>query len=86
MDARGNKQPVGGVGELWISGIQVGRGYLNREEESAKAFISNPFAADEPAGYARVYRPVVIVRCLLHGCIDSLGRKDCQVNIFGFSI
>ena len=43
VDANGNRQPIGALGELWVSGPQVGRGYLNRPEKTAEAFIDNPF-------------------------------------------
>jgi amino acid adenylation domain-containing protein len=86
VDARGHRQPVCGVGELLISGAQVGRGYLNRPEENAKAFIDNPFAKEEPAGYERAYRTGDMVRLMEDGNVDFIGRKDSQVKIRGFRI
>jgi amino acid adenylation domain-containing protein len=86
VDARGHRQPIGGVGELLISGAQVGRGYLNRPEENAKAFVENPFAKEEPAGYERVYRTGDVVRIMEDGNVGFIGRKDSQVKIRGFRI
>ena len=80
----GRELPVGALGELWIAGRGVGRGYLNLPEQTEKAFIPNPFT-QEP-GYDRVYRTGDIVRRLPDGAIDIIGRNDGQVKIRGFRI
>ena len=84
VDAQGHRLPVGAAGELWISGPQVSRGYLNRPEKMAEVYISNPFTTDEK--YARVYRSGDIVRYLPDGNISFVGRRDGQVKIRGFRI
>lgn len=84
VDKEGKRLPPCVPGELWISGHQVGRGYLNRPEQSEKAFIQNPFCQEE--GYERVYRTGDIVRFLPDGTIDFIGRNDGQVKIRGFRI
>ncbi len=71
-------------GELVVAGNGVGRGYLNRPELTAKAFIPNPFSRDE--GYSHAYRTGDIVRLLPDGTIDFIGRNDGQVKIRGFRI
>ena len=76
--------PAGAVGELWISGPQVSRGYLNRPEKTAETFIANPFASEYP--YDRVYRTGDIVRYRLDGNIEFVGRSDGQVKIRGFRV
>ncbi len=80
----GLELPVGAVGELWISGFGVAKGYLNKPELTEKAFQRNPFC-DAP-GFDRVYRTGDIVRRLPDGKIDFVGRKDEQVKIRGFRI
>ena len=84
VDPQGHRLPVGAAGELWISGPQVSRGYLNRPEKTAEVYIANPFTDDKK--YARVYRSGDIVRYLPGGNIQFVGRKDGQVKIRGFRI
>ena len=76
--------PPGVPGELIVAGVQVGRGYLNRPDQNAKAFIRNPFT-DDPA-YLKAYRTGDVVRMLGDGSIDIIGRNDGQVKIRGFRI
>ena len=83
-DTHGRRLPAGAVGELWVSGPQVGRGYLNRPEKTAESFIANPFAKDYP--YDRVYRTGDIVRYRMDGNIEFVGRNDGQVKIRGFRV
>src|SRR4029079_956019 len=78
-------QPVGvGVaGEIYIGGIQVGRGYLNQPELTAERFLRDPFAADADA---RLYRTGDLGRWRPDGAIEYLGRNDHQVKIRGVRI
>ena len=71
-------------GELLIAGRGVGRGYLNRPDQTEKAFIPNPFS-DDPA-YARAYRSGDVARLLPDGNVDIIGRNDSQVKVRGFRI
>ena len=84
VDSRLRRLPAGVPGELIIAGCQVGRGYLNRPEQNAKAFIQNPFC-DLPE-YAKAYRTGDVVRMRSDGSIDFIGRNDGQVKIRGFRI
>ena len=84
VDAQGHRMPVGAAGELWVSGPQVSRGYLNRPEKTAEVYIDNPFTTEEK--YRRVYRTGDIVRYLPGGNIQFVGRRDGQVKIRGFRI
>lgn len=84
VDKNGRLLPPGAVGELWISGWQVGRSYLNRPEQTAKAFTPNPFCDRE--GYDRVYHTGDVVRFMDNGCIQFVGRRDAQVKVRGFRI
>ena len=83
-DNQGRRLPAGAVGELWVSGPQVSRGYLNRPEKTAETFIPNPFAKEYP--YDRVYRTGDIVRYRMDGNIEFVGRNDGQVKIRGFRV
>ena len=84
VDPQGHRLPVGAAGELWVSGPQVSRGYLNRPEKTAEVYIGNPFTDNKK--YARVYRSGDIVRYLPSGDIQFVGRRDGQVKIRGFRI
>ena len=84
VDPQGHRLPIGAAGELWISGPQVSRGYLNRPEKTAEVYISNPFTDEKK--YAHVYRSGDIVRYLPDGNIEFVGRRDGQVKIRGFRI
>ncbi len=84
VDPNGKRLPAGAVGELWVAGHQVSRGYLNREEQMAKVFTPNPFCND--VAYNRVYHTGDIVRYLTDGNIQFVGRRDGQVKIRGFRI
>ena len=84
VDKQFNRLPVGAMGELWVTGPQVSRGYLNRPEKTAETYIKNPFS-DDPK-HSRVYRTGDIVRYLPDGNIQFVGRKDGQVKIRGFRI
>ena len=86
VDPQGHRLPVGAAGELWISGPQVSRGYLNRPEKTAEVYIGNPFISGETSKYARCYRSGDIVRYLPDGNIQFVGRRDGQVKIRGFRI
>ncbi|URC11725.1 amino acid adenylation domain-containing protein [Flavobacterium sp. B183] len=73
--------PLGVIGELCIGGVQVARGYLNREELTNEKFISNLYKEGE-----RVYRTGDLARWLPDGNIELVGRKDDQVKIRGYRI
>ncbi|MDX3853441.1 non-ribosomal peptide synthetase [Streptomyces sp. AK02-01A] len=78
--------PVGGMGELYIGGAGVTRGYLNRDELTADRFLDNPFQTPEEkesGRNARVYRTGDLVRWLPNGELECLGRTDLQVKIRG---
>ena len=84
VDIKGERVPVGEEGELWVAGEQVTGGYLGRPEETAEAFVPNPFS-DDPA-YGTVYKTGDIVRYRPDGNIEYVGRRDGLVKIRGFRI
>jgi amino acid adenylation domain-containing protein len=75
--------PIGAAGEIWVSGVGVGRGYLKDEERTARAFMDDPFG-DEPG--VRLYKTGDLGCWLADGSIEFLGRLDYQVKIRGFRI
>ena len=83
LDKNMRPLPYGVPGFLFCSGPQVGRGYKNRPEENAKAFLDNPF---EGGRYSRMYNTGDVVRFLKDGTVDFIGRKDGQVKVRGFRI
>ncbi|HEY1171320.1 MAG TPA: non-ribosomal peptide synthetase [Verrucomicrobiae bacterium] len=72
--------PIGEVGELYIGGEGVARGYLNREALTAERFLPHPFLAGDSR---RIYRTGDLARWLENGTLQCLGRVDNQVKIRG---
>jgi amino acid adenylation domain-containing protein len=81
LDDHGRPCPVGVPGELYVSGVQVARGYLNQPEKTAALFTADPFRPG-----ARMYRTGDVARWQDNGEILYLGRRDSQVKLRGFRI
>src|SRR5690606_33027722 len=73
----------GVAGELHIGGVQLARGYLNRDDLNQQLFIEQDIAG---LGKQRLYKTGDLVRQRRDGVIDYLGRIDHQVKIRGYRI
>ncbi|MBE9065564.1 amino acid adenylation domain-containing protein [Leptolyngbya cf. ectocarpi LEGE 11479] len=80
LDSRLHPLPIGAVGELYIGGDGVARGYRGLPELSAEKFMANPF------GLGRLYRTGDLARYLPDGNVEFLGRIDNSVKLRGFRI
>ncbi len=80
LDKQLTPVPVGSMGELYIGGIGLGRGYVNRAEMTAERFICHPF------GEGKLYKTGDVVRYMPDSHLEYIGRADFEVKIRGFRI
>ena len=73
--------PPGAIGELYIGGVGVARGYLNEPDLTREKFVENPFGYRE-----RLYKTGDLGRILPDGNFEFIGRMDHQVKIRGYRI
>lgn len=80
LDKNMKRVPIGVVGEIYISGIQVGLGYIGKPELTNEKFLDNPF------GEGKMYKSGDIGRWTFDGKVQCLGRIDHQIKLRGLRI
>ncbi|WP_125716922.1 non-ribosomal peptide synthetase [Pseudoalteromonas rubra] len=82
LDDSLNVLPYGMTGELYLSGVEMARGYLAQPGQTAERFVANPFADDG----SRLYRTGDLVRWNAQGQLEYMGRCDHQLKIRGYRV
>ena len=83
LDADMHPVPPGTIGELFIGGAGVGRGYLNKSGLTSERFLADPFSGRSGA---RLYKTGDLGRYRKDGTLEFLGRADDQVKVRGYRI
>ena len=86
LDEQMRLLPDGAIGELYVGGPQLSRGYYGKPELTSKVFRNNPYNLNNLEEYSRIYKTGDIVRRLCNGEFELIGRNDFQVKIRGFRI
>jgi len=83
LNAHRQLVPPGTVGEIYIGGENLARGYINQSSMTMERFVVDPF---NQAPYALMYRTGDLGRFLPDGTIEYFGRNDAQIKLRGFRI
>jgi acyl carrier protein len=87
LDVNRSLVPKGSVGELYIGGSGLARGYLNQPDLTAEKFVVHPLSAPKIfTSTSLLYRTGDLVRYSDDGCLEYIGRIDDQVKIRGFRV
>ena len=81
LDEQRQPAPLGAVGELYIGGEGLARGYVGKPEQTRERFVPNPFRPGE-----LLYRTGDLARYLPDGDVICLGRIDHQVKVHGYRV
>tara|TARA_Y100000780_G_scaffold232578_1_gene267156 strand:+ start:11517 stop:15164 length:3648 start_codon:yes stop_codon:yes gene_type:complete len=81
LDEHLNPVPIGAIGELYIGGVGVSKGFCNNKELTNSLFVDDPFV-----GEGKMYRSGDLVRFNRKGLLEYIGRKDTQVKIRGHRV
>ncbi|KAJ0285643.1 NRPS [Colletotrichum noveboracense] len=81
LDRNFEHQPIGALGELFLAGVQVTRGYLNADEQTKLRYMPDPWHLGE-----RMYRTGDFCRWTRDGQVSYVGRLDRQIKIRGFRV
>ncbi len=84
LDKQMQPAPFNAVGEVYIGGAQLARGYLNQPALTAERFIPDPFSSNEPG--RRLYRTGDLARLRPDGNFEFIGRNDFQIKLRGHRI
>ncbi len=83
LDEKGNPLGANEEGELFIGGVSVAKGYLNRDDLTKEKFLENPFEKSQGKYF---YKTGDLAKYLPDGNIEYLGRMDGQVKVRGYRI
>ena len=89
LDLHQNLLPIGAVGELYVGGSGLARGYWDKTELTSQKFITNPFQLKTQKirnENSKLYKTGDLARLMLDGNIEYIGRSDFQIKIRGYRV
>lgn len=86
VDKHMQLMPIGVIGEIYVGGPSLSRGYLNKPDMTQERFVDNPFFKESGAHYPRIYKTSDLVKWLPDGNLEYAGRNDFQVKLRGYRV